>query len=123
MFALLLAALAGVYGGSVAKNLSSGGFDDPHAESTTARLFIERTFGAGSPNLVLLVSPSDRSVDSPASTAAGMALTAELAAEPDVSGVASYWSLNAPPLRSKAQDQALVLARITGDEEIGRAHV
>ena len=60
--ALLLAALAGAYGGSVAGRLTNGGFDDPKAESTVAQALIERNFGAGSPNLVLLVTASDGSV-------------------------------------------------------------
>ncbi len=114
---LLFVIAAGAIGGSVAGKLSSGGFDDPTAESTRAHDLIEETFGTGSPNLVLLVRAPGGSVDDPAAVAAGTALTAELAKEPGVSGVASYWSLQAPPLKSRAGDQALVLARITGTED------
>ena len=41
-------AVAGAFGGSVAKNLSNGGFDDPNAESSKARAFIDANFGGGS---------------------------------------------------------------------------
>jgi putative drug exporter of the RND superfamily len=115
--ALILAALAGAFGGSVAKNLSNGGFNDPNAESTKAREIVEKQFGAGSPNIVLLVSAVDKSVDSARSAQAGSDLTKELAAEPGVSGVVSYWSLQARPLKSNDGRQALVLARITGTDD------
>ena len=115
--ALLFVLVSGALGGSVAGKLSNGGFDDPTAESSTARKLIEQTFGAGSPNLVLLVTANSGSVDDPAATTAGLALADELSKEPGVTGVASYWSLQAPPLKSRSGDQALVLARITGSED------
>ena len=121
--AITLAALAGAFGGSVAKNLSNGGFDDPHAESTAAKDLIEQRFGAGSPNLVLLVTAADGSVDSAASAAAGLALTEELSAELGVEGVASYWSLQASPLKSSSGAEALVLARISGGEDTVRTRI
>ncbi len=115
--ALILAAIAGAFGGSVAKNLSNGGFDDPNSESTKAREIVEKQFGAGSPNIVLLATAANKSVDSPTSAQAGAVLTKELAAEPGVSGVVSYWSLQAPPLKSNDGSKALVLARITGSAD------
>ncbi len=121
--AIVLAALAGAFGGSVAKNLSNGGFDDPTSESSAAKELIETQFGAGSPNLVLLVTAKDGSVDSPASVAAGQALTKELQGESGVSGTTSYWSLQAPPLKSNNGAEALVLARIMGDEDTVRGRI
>ena len=121
--AVVLAALAGTFGGSVAENLSNGGFDDPHAESSVAKDLIEKQFGAGTPNLVLLVTARDGEIDSPTSSAAGLALTNELAAEKGVAGTVSYWSLQAPPLKSKNASQALVLARITGSEDAVRDRI
>jgi putative drug exporter of the RND superfamily len=121
--AVVFAALAGAFGGSVAKHLSNGGFDDPHAESTAARQIVEKQFGAGSPNLVLLVTAIDGSVDSVKSSAAALALNAELSKEPGVTGAVSYWSLKAPPLKSTNGQQALVLARITGNEDTVRKRI
>ena len=79
VIAIVFMAVAGAFGGSVAKNLSNGGFDDPNAESSKSRTFIDANFGGGSPDLVLLVTAVDGDVNSAASTAAGSALTAELA--------------------------------------------
>jgi putative drug exporter of the RND superfamily len=55
-------------------------------------------------------------VDSPAVAAQGRALTRRLAQEPGATQVTSYWTGQAAPLRSRDGRQALVLARITGDD-------
>ena len=120
-------AVAGAVGGGVAKELSSGGFSDPGAESTKAEDALLDEFGAGSPNFILLVTATGgRTVDDPAVVAEGLAITAELAAEDGLTNVVSYWSAgNAPPLRNEASSRALVLARIEGsdDEMLDRAEV
>ncbi len=121
-FVLLLSALtfvvAGALGGGVAEHLSSGGFDNEDAESFQAEQVLIDTFGAGTPNVVLVVTADSGDVNDPSVVAAGMALTEELAAEQDVVDVASYWSLqNAPPLASDEGDRALVLARIDLDDD------
>jgi RND superfamily putative drug exporter len=109
---------AGALGAGVFDRLSGGGFDDPGAESSLGAARLEETFGAGDPNLVLLVTAEGDSVDDPAAVAEGARLTEELAAEPEIEQAFSYWSLgSAPPLRSTDGRQALVLARITGDED------
>ena len=115
--AILFMAIAAAFGGSVATKLSNGGFDDPKAESSVTKTLIEKTFGAGSPNLVLLVRAPSGSVDDENTRAAGLALTRELADTPGAAGVASYWTLRAPPLKSNKGDEALVLARLTGTED------
>ncbi len=109
---------AAVLGGGVSSKLVSGGFDDPDSESVEAADVLEDQFGQNSPNLVLLVSARNGSVDDPAVAAAGRALTDELAADPRLREVASYWSLgNAPPLKGNDSGQALVLGVIKGDDE------
>ena len=109
---------AGALGAGVLDRLSGGGFDDPAAESARASERLEETFGAGEPNLVLLVTAGSGSVDDQAVVAAGAELTEELAAEPAIQQAFSYWSLgSAPPLKSTDGSQALVLARIEGDED------
>ncbi|HEX9992588.1 MAG TPA: MMPL family transporter [Acidimicrobiales bacterium] len=116
--ALVAFAVAGALGGGVAERLSSGGFEDPGAESTRAEDLLRDHFGTGTPNVVLLVTADGGSVDDPAVAAAGQALTEELAAQPGVAEVASYWSLgNVPPLRNEDGDRALVVGRIEGDED------
>jgi putative drug exporter of the RND superfamily len=114
---------AAVLGSSVASHLSVGGFEDPGSESATTERVLRERFGAGDPDFVLLVTAVDGGdVDAPAVARAGRSLTDELAAESRVVDAASYWSLrNAPPLRSADGSQALVLARLVGDDDEVRA--
>ena len=114
---LVVVVAAGAFGGSAITRLKSGGFDDPGAESTRAAKVLADEFGTGDPNLVLLVTAKGGDVDDPAVAAAGEALTTRLAAEPDLAQVVSYWATGAPALKSTDGSQALVLGRITGDEE------
>jgi RND superfamily putative drug exporter len=114
---LAVVVAAGVFGGSAITRLKSGGFDDPDAESTRAAEVLRDEFGTGDPNLVLLVTAKGGQVDDPAVAAAGEALTRRLAAEPDLAQVVSYWASDAPALKSTDGGQALILGRITGDEE------
>jgi putative drug exporter of the RND superfamily len=124
LVSLVLFALAGVFGGGVAGHLSSGGFEDPGAESTRAGKVVDQVFHAGEPNLVLLVTAKVGSVDDPATAAAGQALTGELAATAGIDQASSYWTLGSvPPLRSGDGRQALVLARIGGDEDTVDARI
>ena len=121
---LLLFAIAGALGAGVAGHLSSGGFEDPDAESTAADRLVEEVFGGGDPNLVLLVKAKGGAVDDAKAAGAGQSLTAEVAALPGVEQAVSYWSLGSPPpLRSRDASQALVLARLAGDEDAVDARI
>jgi RND superfamily putative drug exporter len=116
--ALLLLVLAGAIGGGVAERLTTGGFEDPDAESSLADEVLDEQFGSGAANVVLLVTAEGGDVDAPDVAAAGQALTDELAAEPGLTNVVSYWSEgNAPPLASEAGDRALVVGRIDASED------
>jgi RND superfamily putative drug exporter len=117
--ALAALVLAGAFGAGAVGRLKTGGFDDPAAESSTAATTLRDTFHTGDPNVVLLVTARQGTVDDAAAAAEGLELTRRLAAEHEVSEVRSYWDGRAAPLRSRDGRQALVLARITaGDERL-----
>ena len=109
---------AGAVGGGVAQHLSSGGFDVPSSESSRAERALAERFGTGAPNVLLLVTADPgRDVDDPRLAAAAERVTARLAAQPDLADVASYWSLGRPaPLRSADAREAIIVARIQGDQ-------
>src|SRR5229473_722572 len=86
----LFSVVAGALGGGVASRLSSGGFDDPSSESSRARRAIEREFGRQTPDLVLLVTTKQGTVDDGDVVVAGNALTARLASERGVARAVSY---------------------------------
>ncbi|HSK23775.1 MAG TPA: MMPL family transporter [Egicoccus sp.] len=117
--------LAGLFGGDVADRLSSGGFDDPQAESARAAALLADRFEGGVPNLVAVVDAGDlaadttgAAVDDPAVATAAARLVEAIASEDGVLGVVSYWSQgNLPPLRSADGTQALVLASLDGDTD------
>ena len=117
---LVFIVAAGAIGGGVAKHLSSGGFDDPSSESSQVQRLVDQQFPVGAtPNLVLLVTAKHGTVDSGDVAAAGRDLTYELAAQPAINRVAfSYWTVpGATPLASKDGRQALVLAKIAGNDD------
>jgi putative drug exporter of the RND superfamily len=115
---LIFVVLGGVVGGGVADELSSGGFDDPAAESFLADKALDRVFASGNPNLVLLVTARFGSVDDEEVAAFGAELTRRLQAEEGIEQAVSYWTLGSPPpLASTAGDQALVLARVEGTQD------
>ncbi|MFJ8533308.1 MMPL family transporter [Streptomyces sp. NPDC093591] len=120
LVALVITALAVLAGSGVADRLGSGGWEDPQAESTYATKALEREFPASQPNLLLLVDAGSASVDDPAVAAEARRLVARLAGEKGVTGVGSYWqadSSTAPALRAEDGHEALIAARITGEEK------
>ncbi|MGW6847947.1 MMPL family transporter [Streptomyces virginiae] len=123
LLALLVTAMAVVAGGGVADRLGSGGWEDPGAQSTYATRALEREFPDSEPNLLLLVDSAAGTggVDDPAVAAEAERLTTALAAERGVVGVGSYWRAQLPTLRSEDGRQALVVARVQGDEKTATA--
>ena len=117
LVALVLTALAVLAGSGVADRLGAGGWEDPNAESTYATKALEREFPDSQPNLLLLVDTRGASVDDPAIAAEAERLAERLAGERGVTGVGSYWQSGAPTLRAKDGHEALIAARITGDEK------
>jgi RND superfamily putative drug exporter len=114
--ALVFLALSGAFGGTLQQKLSVGGYTDPDTESARATATLARQFDTGAANLILLVS-ADRVVDDPAVAAAGRRLTERLAAEADVADVTSYWTTGTATLRAADGRHAVVLCRLTGDDD------
>lgn len=125
LLALVVTALAVFAGGGVADRLGSGGWEDPGARSTYATKALEREFPGSQPNLLLLVEAAAATgtagVDDPAVAAEAERLTARLAAEQGVTGVGSYWRTGLPTLRSQDGREALIAARVLGDEKTANA--
>ncbi|MEU4917746.1 MMPL family transporter [Streptomyces parvus] len=115
--ALVITALAVFAGSGVADRMGSGGWQAPDAESTYATEVLAREFPASQPNLLLLVDSGSAGVDDPAVAAEAARLTERLKAEPGISGVGSYWETASPALRSEDGKEAIIAARIGGDEK------
>ncbi|MDN3022235.1 MMPL family transporter [Streptomyces sp. S.PB5] len=117
LLVLALTAAAAVLGGSAADRMSSGGSQIPGAESTYATRVLEEQRPASQPNLLLMVSAREGDVDGPQVTADAKELAARLGAEKSVGGVVSYWDGKERGLRAKDGGEALITARIAGDED------
>jgi RND superfamily putative drug exporter len=117
VLALGLAALAiaAVLGVGVFGRLLSGGFDDPASASSQAKALLDQKFG-GEADMVFLLRARDGNVDGPAATASGQALARRLGGDARLRGVVSYWATHAPGLRSRDGSDALILARVVGDD-------
>ena len=116
--AALFVAVAAFFGGNVSSRLSRGGFDAPSEQSVHAADILAAQFHTGADNIILLVHATTGTVDSAAVAAAGTALTKELAAQPHMANVMSYWSLDsASILRTANRADALVVGRITGTQD------
>ncbi len=116
--AVAIIPIGGLIGGRVADHLGSGGFAVPEAQSYKAEQALDDLFATGPPNLVLLVTAKQGTVDEGPVRDRGLALTEQLSGEPEVVEALSYWSTgNAPPLRGTDGSQALVLGRVPGDED------
>ncbi|WP_369035868.1 MMPL family transporter [Streptomyces adonidis] len=116
---LALTACAAVLGGGVADRLSSGGSQIPGAESTYATRVLEQRWPASQPNLLLMVSAraATGGVDNPQVITEARDLARRLGAEQAVGGVVSYWDGQEPALRARDGGEALITARIAGDED------
>jgi RND superfamily putative drug exporter len=107
--------LGGMYGGDVAKHLRGGTSVPAIGESAEALNLAASQFGVQPPNLVIMAGTETGIADPPA-TAAGLALTQRLAGEPGLADVYSYWTTKAPSLLSSDGKQALIIARVTGEQ-------
>ncbi|MFI2378469.1 MMPL family transporter [Streptomyces sp. NPDC018964] len=115
---VLLLAGAVVLGSGVADRLRSGGSGgvvDPSSESSYAAEILEREFPGARPNLVLLAR-ADAGVDDAGVARQARELAARLADERGVTGVTSYWDTGSRALRSEDGREALIVARLTGDD-------
>ena len=101
--------------------LSGGGFNDPAGMSRAAER--RKSVRRGRAELRPFGDGRGGTVDDAAVAARGLALTEELAGEAAIEQAFSYWSLGSPPpLRSTDGSQALVIARIGGnDDEVDAA--
>ncbi len=109
--------LSGALGGNVAKYLKSGGFDSPDVESQRAGELLGEKFNQAPPNLLLLVTAKQGTVNDAAVKSRGVQLTNELIGEEGVGQVLSHWSLGpTSPLQSRDKTHAIVLAEIEGDD-------
>ncbi|GAA3742828.1 RND superfamily putative drug exporter [Spinactinospora alkalitolerans] len=125
---LLIAGLVfaglGVLAAGAVDALSLNRYEAPGSESLAARSVLAERFDTGSPNVAVLVTAVDGTVDDADVAAAGRGLADRLSGHPGVRDVWSYWSADAPrTLASEDARHALVLAWVPGDADHVRGTV
>jgi putative drug exporter of the RND superfamily len=111
---LLVLIAAGAFGFTAFSKLQSGGFEDPGAESSQAAALVKSNFNGGD-SLVFLIRGL---VGDPAVRQAGTDLTRQLAADPGLKDVASYFTTGAPPMKSDDGQYAIAVAKPAGSLKI-----
>lgn len=114
--ALGLVVVGGIAGRDVATHLVGGTSVPAIGESAEALEKASTQFGVQPPNLVVLVSADRGRITDPEISDAGLALTRRVAAQEGVADVYSYWTTATPSLVSKNGSQALLIARIAGEQ-------
>ncbi|RKS76903.1 RND superfamily putative drug exporter [Actinomadura pelletieri DSM 43383] len=118
---LLVLVVAGVVGAGAMSALTLARFESPGSESVRADTELRQRLGTGHLNMVLLVTAKRGTVDSAETAEAGQAVARDLAAEPGVSQVSSYWSRGrSPTLRGEDLRSALAVAHVAGDATAAR---
>ncbi len=114
----LFLVVAALFGGNVASRLSRGGFDVSSEESVHAATVLASEFHDGSDNILVLVHATSGTIDSAAVESAGTTLTRQLAAQPHMANVMSYWSIRSPGVLGLPDHRdALIVGRITGNQD------
>ncbi len=105
-------------GGTSPRGSPRGGFDVTSEQSVHAATVLASEFHDGSDNILVLVHATSGTIDSAAVVSAGTALTRQLAAQPHMANVMSYWSVHSPGVLGLPDHRdALIVGRITGNQD------
>ena len=113
---LAIVACAGVWGAGVLDQMTGGGFDDPGSESSRAARTAERELGRSAPDVVVLYSAEDLTVDDPAYAEAVTATLEALPAE-DVLRTATFFDTPDPSLVSEDRRSTYAVLTLRGNED------
>ncbi|MGW2050890.1 MMPL family transporter [Streptomyces sp. NPDC001858] len=116
--AALCVLLSGLVAALTSDRLMAGGMYPPSAASVRAERILGAKFGAGSPDVLLLVEARDkkRPVDAPAVAKAGQDLTRTVRRAAPIHYVSSFWGGD-PALRARDGRSAVIAVKYRGDEK------
>src|SRR5579884_3403297 len=114
MVALAVVLGAAIYGFGVFGSLQSGGFQDPHAQSTAEANLIASKLNASSIDVVVLLKSDAATVTQSSFQTAAQAVIDKLQARPEVAAVTSYYSTHSSNFISNDGHETFLLVRLTG---------
>ena len=99
---IILAIAAGGIGSQVFTRFDSGGYSNPNSDSAKVWDYLKNTFETRDPSIVFAVNAPGSNIDDPVIVESAKRLEGQIAHEPGVERVLSYWSAGSTPtLRSK----------------------
>ena len=99
---IILAIAAGGIGSQVFTRFDSGGYSNPNSDSAKVWDYLKNTFETRDPSIVFAVNAPGSNIDDPVIVESAKRLEGQIAQEPGVERVLSYWSAGSTPtLRSK----------------------
>ena len=99
---IILAIAAGGIGSQVFTRFDSGGYSNPKSDSAKVWDYLKNTFETRDPSIVFAVNAPGSNIDDPVIVESAKRLEGQIAHEPGVERVLSYWSAGSTPtLRSK----------------------
>mgnify|MGYP003704134501 CR=1 FL=1 len=102
LISIILAIAAGGIGSQVFTRFDSGGYSNPKSDSAKVWDYLKNTFESRDPSIVFAVNAPSSNIDDPVIVDSAKRLEGQLAQEPGVEKVISYWSAGSTPtLRSK----------------------
>ncbi|HEV2033365.1 MAG TPA: MMPL family transporter [Candidatus Dormibacteraeota bacterium] len=107
--AVVLASVAGTFGGSVSKSLQSGGFQDPSSQSSQAVVRLENATGLRSDGGIIALVSTKTGVDSIDSFTEVTRVAGVIAAEGDIDHVLTYYRTHAPSMVSRDRTGTIVV--------------
>ncbi|NDH89715.1 MAG: MMPL family transporter [Flavobacteriia bacterium] len=114
---LLATILAGGIGSQVFARFDTGGYSDPNSDSAKVWDYLDETFKAKDPSVVLVIDAKDKSVDDPSVVAIATELESQVRAESSAESVLSYWSSGgAPSLKSKKGTSAFIFVYLKSND-------
>ncbi|NJP45306.1 MMPL family transporter [Actinacidiphila epipremni] len=109
--------VGGAWGGGVFKVLKSGGFDDPHNESSRASVRIAQDLGARDVDVVVIYSTTKTTVDDPAFANSVNSTVTALRGRPEVAYVATYADTELPSLVSTDRHATSIAITLRGKDQ------
>jgi uncharacterized membrane protein YdfJ with MMPL/SSD domain len=116
-FALLIVAVAAIFGTGLFGSLKSGGFADPASESSKAQALLDAKLGGSTADIIILMNSNSTKATDPTFMDAATQLLAKLKARQEVASVTSYYSTHSASLLSRDGHETFAVVQLTAKDE------
>ena len=118
--AAVIAVIGVVWGTAVFKSLVSGGYDDPHSQSSREAAAVARQLGNQNPDVVVIYDDPAATADSPGLSDPVKSIVSQVRGLPEVAEVVSYYDTHSPAFVSKDGHSTFVAIRLKAVDDSGK---